>query len=119
MGRYALAWRFSAASLVKKRRLIAPAEFTPPAGVLAAAAAAFLTWARFVDRQVAAVKIRPVERFDRFLSLLRRAHGDERKAAGPAGGAIGHEVGFRDGAMRRKGVLQVVFGSVEGKVPHK
>jgi hypothetical protein len=35
------------------------------------------------------------------------------------GGPVHHQVGFNDRAVRREGVLQVVFSGVEGKIPYK
>jgi hypothetical protein len=37
----------------------------------------------------------------------------------PVGHAVHHQVGFGDRAVRRKGVLQVVFSGVEGKISDK
>ena len=54
-----------------------------------------------------------------FCASSARAHGHETKAAGAVGHAIHHQVGFGDRAVRRKGVLQVVFGGIEGKISYK
>ena len=93
-----------------------PAAFAPAAG---AAAGSFLFRARFVHGQVATVQRAAVEGIDGGLGFLGRSHGDESKPARPTGGAVGHEVGFDDGAVGRKGVLQIVFGGIEGKVSYE
>ena len=51
--------------------------------------------------------------------FLRLTHGDECEAAGAAGHAIHHQVGFNDRAMGGKRVLEIVFGGVEGKISYK
>jgi len=72
-----------------------------------------------INGQIATVQVRAVEGVDGFLSLVRRAHGDETEAAGPASLAIRHEIGLKDGAVGREGVLQRVFGGFEGKIPNE
>ena len=57
--------------------------------------------------------------FELLLRLVGGAHGDEAKPTRAAGHAIHHQVRFGDRAKRRKGVLQVVFSGVEGKISHK
>ena len=47
------------------------------------------------------------------------AHRDEAESAGTAGHAVHHQVGFDDRAVGGKGVLQMVFGDVEGKISNK
>src|SRR6185436_1744883 len=85
----------------------------------AAAASPLFLRTRLIHRQAPAVKLRTVQRFNRFLRFLRRAHGDESETTRPAGRAIGQQVGLDHGAVRRKSVLQIVFGCVERKVPHE
>jgi len=62
----------------------------------------------------ATAQLRAVQRLNGLLGLFGRAHGDETKTAGTAGRPVHHQVGFDDGAVRRKGVLQVVFRGFEG-----
>src|SRR5215469_317764 len=98
------------------RTAAAAAEFTASA---AAAAGAFFSRARDVDREGASVQLLAVHGFNGLLGFLWRTHGDEGEAAGAAAHSIHHQVGFNDRAVRREGVLQIVFSGVEGKVSHK
>ncbi len=72
-----------------------------------------------IDREGATAQLRTVQRRDGLLRLFGRTHGDETETPGTAGGPVHHQVGFRDCAVRRKGVLQVVFSGVEGKISYK
>src|SRR5262245_34598279 len=83
------------------------------------ASAALFSGASFVDGEIAAVEVRAVERIDRVLRLFGRTHSDEAEAARAARGAIHHKVCLGDGAMRREGVLEIVFGRVEREVPNE
>src|ERR1039458_9160124 len=90
----------------------------------ATAAAATATGALFarpgdVNRQGASAQLFAIQCVDGLLRLLRRAHGDESEPARTAGCPVHHQVGFDDRAVGRKGVLQVVFSDVEGKIPNK
>jgi hypothetical protein len=60
-----------------------------------------------------------IERFHGFLSLFSGAHRDKTETARTAGRPVHHQIGFRDSAMSCKQILQVVFGGIEGKIPHK
>src|SRR5262249_15453493 len=99
--------------------LTVTAAISTAASATEAAAGALFSGTSFVDGEVAAVEVRPVHGLNRLLRLFRRAHRDESKAAGTAGGAVRHEVGLGDHAMRREGVLQVVFCRVKRKVAHE
>ena len=79
----------------------------------------FLAWAGDIDGQRTAIHFGTVEGLDGRLGFLRCAHGDEPKAARAAGHAIHHQVGFNDGAMGGKCVLEVVLSGFEGKISHK
>src|SRR5208283_5098356 len=94
----------------------AAAVFTTTA---AATGRAFFTRLGHVDRQRAAAHLGAVQRRNGLLRLFGRAHGDETKTAGTAAHAVHHQVGLRDRAVRRKGVLQIVFSGFEGKVSYK
>ncbi len=95
------------------------AAATVLATTTAAAAGTFLPGLRDVDGEIATVHRFPVEGIDGLLRLFRRAHSNERKAARAAGCPVHHQVGFNDRTVRRKRVLQVVFGGIEGEVPNK
>src|ERR1700690_983209 len=97
----------------------AAAKVTTRTATAAAATRTLFARAGNVDRQGAAIQLRAVQRGNGLLRLFRRAHGDEAEASGTAADAVHHQVGFRDRAVRREGVLQVVFRGVEGKIPYK
>ena len=56
--------------------------------------------------------------FDGGIAFGGAAHGDEREAAGAAGGVIGHESDFRDGPVLIEQVFEVVLGGIEGKISY-
>src|SRR5262245_41068722 len=113
------------ASMESNRSLIAvpPAAATvrtPSAATTTTAATrTFITRAGDIDGQCAAIPFLTVQRINGFLRLLRRAHRDEGKAAGPSAHFVEHQVGFRDRAERGERVLQVIFCGIEGKVSYK
>ena len=74
---------------------------------------------RDVDGNGASAQIFAVQGVDGFLRLLGRAHGHEAESARPTRGTIHHQVGFHHRAVRRKGILKIVFRNVETKVPYK
>ncbi len=84
-----------------------------------AATGTLLFRASLIDREAAAIKSRAIHSFDCFLRLFRRGHGDESKTARAASDPISHEVGLGDHAVRREGVLQIVFGGVEREIPNE
>ena len=90
--------------------------FTPSA---TAAGRALFARARDIDRQRATSQFFTMEGVDGFLGLFGRAHRNKAKPAWPACGAIHHEIGLNDRAVRREGVLQVVLRDVETKVPYE
>src|SRR4030095_16868654 len=97
-----------------------PAVSAPPAATATTAATRTLfTRTCNVDGEGAAVHVLAVHGRDGFLRLFGRAHGHEAKAARAAGHSLHHQVGFDHRAVRREGVLQVVFSGVEGKVSYK
>jgi len=84
-----------------------------------AAVGTFFAGAGDIDGQRAAVEFLAVQTVDGLFGLLRRGHGDEGKSAGTIGHAVHHQVGLGDGAVGGKGVLEVVFSGVEGKISDK
>ena len=93
---------------------VAPAAvFAPPA------AAAFFARLGDVDRQSPAVNLLAVERANRRLRFLGRAHRDETETARTTAGAIRHQIGFEHGPMGRKRVLKIILGGVEGKISNE
>jgi hypothetical protein len=86
---------------------------------IAPAAGIFLSRTSDVDGEITPVKGGAVEGVDGLLGFLSRRHGDESEAARPAAHPVGNEIGFRDGAVRGKGVLEIVFSGVEGKISYK
>jgi hypothetical protein len=101
----------------------ASAAATAPAAAISAttttAARPFFASAGKVNGEVASVEVGAVHGTDGFLGFFFGAHGDESESARAAAVAIGHEVGFEDGAVRGESILEIVFGGVEGKISNK
>jgi hypothetical protein len=111
---------------------VSPATTTvsTPATATAAAAATITTasaattaaaWTLFpragdVDAECASAQVFPVQGVNRLLRLFWRTHGDETESARPAGLPVSDDVSFHHGAVRRKGVLQLVFSDFEVEV---
>jgi hypothetical protein len=72
-----------------------------------------------INSEIPPVEARAVHGTDCFLGFFFGAHGDESESARPAALAIGHQVGFEDGAVRGESVLKIVFGGVEGEISDK
>jgi len=72
-----------------------------------------------IDRNGAPVNRFAAHGLDGFRGLFGRAHSDETEPARTTGGPIHYEVGFNDGAVGCEGILQIVFGGVEGKISDK
>ena len=79
----------------------------------------FLTSPGNINSEVAPVQAGAIQGVHGFLGFLLGAHGYESEPARPACCAIGHEVGFEDGAVRGESVLQIVFSGVEGEISDK
>ena len=75
--------------------------------------------ARFVDGEFAALEVGTVQRFHRGLGVRARAHGNESKASRPAAHPVDHQIDLRDGAELGKGILQIIFGDIVGKIADK
>jgi len=88
---------------------------------LAAAAPArpFFAGPSDVHGEITAVEVGAIHSIQGFLGFFIAAHGNESESARPAAGAVHHEVSFEDGAVRRESVLEIIFGSFEGKVSDK
>jgi hypothetical protein len=84
----------------------------------AAATATVVTGTRFVHGEVTAIEILAMESGDRGFAFGGAAHRDEPEAAGATAGAIHHNDGISDGAKALEGVLETVFGGVEGKISY-
>ena len=88
-----------------------------PARTAAEAFAAFFTRTRFVYGEVAAIDVLAGQSLNRCLGSFRRRHGNKSKAAGTAAHPIHDEIDFGDWTKLGEKLLQIVLGSVEGKVP--
>lgn len=95
------------------------ATATATAAAEATAAGTLLTFAGDVDGECAAIEIAAVHAVDGLLGVLCGGHGDEAEAARAAGHAVHHDGDLEDGAVLGEGVLEVVFGGLERKVPDK
>ena len=89
------------------------------AAVFALTAAALFARPGDIDGQSAAVNLLAVERADRRLRFIGRAHSDETETARTTSGAIRHQIGFEHGPMGRKRVLKIILGGIEGKISNK
>ena len=92
---------------------------SPVASAAEAASGALFPRTSFIDGQIATIEVCSVQSVNRFLRFFGRTHGDETEASRAASHPVRHEAGFRNGAMGGEGVLQVVFGGVEGKISYK
>ena len=84
-----------------------------------ASARTLLARASDVDGERPAVQLRAIQGVDGLLGLFGRAHGDESEPTRFARHAVHHQVGLDDRPVRREGVLEIVFGGVEGKISNK
>src|SRR5262245_2315157 len=103
---------------------LVPTTVLPSALTLSATATATATWPvrlgpSLVHREVASIESGSIKSFNGFLRLLGGAHCYESKTTRTTAHAIGHQVGFDNGTMRGKRVLQVVFSGIEGKISYK
>ena len=89
------------------------------AAVFALTTAALFARLGDVHGQSTAVNLLAVERADRRLRFIGRAHRDETETARTTSGAIRHQIGFEHGPMRRKRVLKIILGGIEGKISNK
>ena len=84
-----------------------------------ASARALFARASDVDGEGAAVQLRAIQGINGLLRLFRRAHRDEAEPTRFTRYAVHQQVGLDDRAVGREGVLEIVFGGVEGKIPNK
>src|SRR5262249_31089515 len=89
---------------------------TPATETTTTAAAAARPLLGLVDRQRPAAELAAVQLVNGLLGLLVAAHLDEREAAGPAGLAVRHHLGIRDGAVLAEHLAQLELGGVERKI---
>src|SRR6266568_5143381 len=85
----------------------------------AASARTLFARASDVDGEGAAVQLRAIQGVDGLLRLFGRAHRDEAEPTRFTRHAVHHQVGLDDRPVRREGVLEIVFGGVEGKISNK
>src|SRR5262249_17725789 len=76
----------------------------------------FFTGTSFIDGEGATLPFLPIEGLDGSTGAFRCGHGHESEAARLAGHFVLHQVGRRDRTMRRKQILEIVLGSIEGEV---
>jgi hypothetical protein len=79
---------------------------------------AFFARASLVDSQGAALDFLAGEGLDGGLCRFGRCHGDKPKPARTAIHAVGNEVNLGNRAMLLEQILQIILGSVEGKISH-
>ena len=99
--------------------LVSPRATEPPLASTTTAAGPLFAGTGDVYREIASVHVCAVHGAHGFLRFLIGAHGYESESAGPAAGAVHHEVGLEHGAVCGEGVLQIIFGCVEGKISNK
>ena len=73
----------------------------------------------FIDREIAALQVGPIERLNGRLGLFTGPHRDEGEAAGAPAHPIDHQVDFGDGAELGEGILQIIFRDVVGEITDK
>src|SRR5688572_12171168 len=98
--------------------IAAAAVFATRSTAAAAAAGAFFTRASDVDRKRAAIEFGAIERFDGFVRFFVAAHGHETETTRTTCFAVRDQVCFGNGAVSGKGILQIIFGGVEGKISY-
>ena len=108
------------------RTLAASAAATIPVTTAPAAAAAtatttaaLFTRSGFVDGECAAFHVFAGHAFNGRLRPFGRGHGDKGEAARAAGGTVGHEIDLIHRAEWDEKILQIVFGDIEGEIPHE
>lgn len=84
----------------------APTAAPPVAATTTTTAAAFLTRARFGNRDVTPIYILSIQPADRGLCFFRLGHGDKREAARTPRYAIRNEIDVLYNAVRREEVLK-------------
>jgi hypothetical protein len=91
----------------------------PIVGLAGTGKAAVFARSCLIDGQAATIEVSAVQGVDSGFSLRLVGHGNETKAAGTSAFAIGDQIGFSDRAVGTKGVLQIVFRGVEGKISYE
>jgi hypothetical protein len=100
------------------------AEIPPRTTITTASATTWATGTLFlgtgnINRQCAVIQLGTVHGLDGLLSFFRGGHGHKCETAGTARHAIHHQIGFQHRAVGGKGLLKIVFSSVEGNIPYK
>jgi hypothetical protein len=97
------------------------ATATAPATSITTATApgAFLARPCDIHCEIAPVQARAVHCGQGLLGFFIGAHCDKSESARTARGAVCHQVGFEDSAMRGESVLQIIFRRVEGDISDK
>ncbi len=70
-----------------------------------------------VNGQGATSHIFAIQPVDGFLRLFRCAHGHEGETSRASGHPVGDEIGFDNGSVGGKGILEVVFSDFKVEVP--
>ena len=84
-----------------------------------AAGGAHLARTGFIDGERAAFHVFAGHGLNGRVRAFRRRHGDEGKAARSAGGSVSHEIDLTYWAEWDEEILQIVFGDIEGEIPHE
>jgi hypothetical protein len=92
---------------------------TPTTTAAAATGRTLLARSRDVYGDIPSIQRFAVQRGNSALRFLSGAHGDKAEAARTPAHAIDHEISFDNRTVGGKGVVQIVFGGVEGKISYK
>lgn len=89
------------------------------AATTTSSSAALFARPSFIDGKGAAFHVFAGHALDSRLRAFGRGHGHKGKAARAAGRTVGHEIDLIHRAEWDEKILQIVFGDIEGKIPHK
>ena len=84
-----------------------------------ATTAALFARSGFIDGECAAFHVFAGHALNGRLRAFWRSHGHKGKAARAAGGTVGHEIDLTYRAEWDEEILQIVFGDIEGEIPHE
>jgi len=85
----------------------------------AAATGTLFPWARNIHRQGTSTQILSVQSINRLLRLFRRAHRYEPEPTRAGCDPIRGDISLDDRPVRRKSVLQLVFGDLKVEIPNE
>src|SRR5258705_5766945 len=91
---------------------------TPVTATTTTTATSFLARARFINSEFAAFPFFAIQGLDGSGSAFRGVHGCKSESAGATGDFVHDDIDLVYRPMRGKHVSEVVFGNVEGEVPH-